>query len=130
MFEDARIGDGVYSLQNGWGIIMRIDEGAYPIVVQFEEDRTSFTIEGKLYPEDKYPILFWDEIKFNIPKKPLPDLKVDTEVIVWDIKDFMYKRYFKEFNNDGKIVCFSDGSTSWSSDGNTETWRHWELYND
>lgn len=77
------------------------------------------------------PTLFWDEVKFSIPKKPLPNLKIDTKVIVWnDEESVKYKAYLKSVNNDGKIVCFANGTTSFSSSGEVSEWDNYELVED
>lgn len=69
----------------------------------------------------------WDEIKYEVPTKPLPDIEIDTPVIVWDFPQDKHRRYFSNFTN-GKIRCFLGGKTSWSSvDGSTQRWENWEL---
>ena len=133
MFEDAKIGDKVYSLTQGWGEVIEYetDGEEYPLIVEFEYKGIieRFTIDGRIYNKDKYPALFWNEIAFVVPDKPLPDLEVDTKVIVWNIEGYeKRKRYFKKFDENGKIVCFNDGTTSWSNANNKEnSWNYWEL---
>jgi len=129
MFEDVKKGDKVWSFVYGWGVVEDIRKKKLQITVKFKNERDTFTLDGKMYKTDMYQTLFWDEVKFDIPKKPLPDLAIDTKVLVWDLEGVvMYKRYFKKFNNDGKIVCFEDGKTSWSSPKNKEvSWSYWEL---
>jgi len=67
------------------------------------------------------------------PKKPLPNLEVNTRVFVWDhnnketISSMKFKRYFSHFASEGNIHCFASGATSWSSGGKTTQWEHWEL---
>lgn len=44
-----------------------------------------------------------------------------------------YNRYFKEFNDDGKIVCFGGGATSFSNSTNyscDKSWDNWGLPNE
>ena len=45
-----------------------------------------------------------------------PDLKIDDEIIVWD-SDYSRRRqrYFAEWDEDGKVMAFSGGATSWSN---------------
>lgn len=73
--EEVKVGDKVWHVINGWGEVTELDEGStdYPILVQwggrgwFEW----FTKDGKTYPElDETPTLFWQPIKFEIPRKP------------------------------------------------------------
>lgn len=77
MFRDAKVGDKVWAVRKGWGEIYSIvPESSWPIKVSFaevgEEDQTeSFTYEGMEEAEDINPTLFWDEIKFEVPEKPV-----------------------------------------------------------
>ena len=48
-------------------------------------------------------------------------------VKIGDKIETTHKRYFKKFNNDGDIVCFEYGATSWSTEGNEAIWDNWEL---
>ena len=130
MFEDVKIGDKVWSFTQGWGeVIEDVTEGVkYPIIVEFEDGINRFTADGKLYVRDKYQTLFWNEVIFDIPNKPMPDLDIDTEVLVWNDEDEeKHERYFKRFDKYGKIVCFARGATNWESDGDETVWEHWEL---
>lgn len=83
MFRNAKVGDRVWDFSKGWGTIVQICNDNYPITVQFEVGEIgAFTFEGKCSYSDLYPRLFWNEIKFEIPEKPL------------DIKEFL-KRNLK-----------------------------------
>ena len=132
MFKNAQIGDRVfdYTLQE-WGEIVSITNlRPYTVLVRFEYGTMgSYTIQGIKNSIDKLPTLFWDEVKPIIPpEKPLPDLDVDTPVLVWGSNtDYKYKRYFSHFDLKGSIHCFKSGTTSWSADGRTTEWKHWEL---
>ena len=128
MFKDVKIGDKLYSVEDGWGVLEDITDRDHPLTIQFDSCRKSFTLDGKRYIDSKNPTLFWDKIEFEIPKRQLPDLKVDTPVLVWKSGEYVLKekRHFKEFNNKGKIVCFINGYTSWTS-SNTDEWKYWEL---
>jgi len=136
MFSNARVGDKVWSVRYGWGKIVKIDKvSSYMLKVQFEnEKRGAYQYDGKLHFEDVNPDLFWQE--FEIPEKaferPLPDLEVDTKVLVWqeggNFEDHE-KRYFSHFTKDGKIACFDDGATSWSA-GYVTRWDNWRLAED
>ena len=133
MLRDAKIGDELYSPEHGWGVVIEKSKGTYALkgthalLVKFKNYKKHFLSNGKSSTKSTYPTLFWDEIKFEIPEKPLPKIEVDTKVLVWDeIHPKKYKRYFKEFNEYGKIVCFMSGSTSWSANDKTD-WEYWEL---
>ena len=128
-FETASIGDQVWSVSIGWGSITNIhhDED-YPICVKFDSgEYGSFTKEGRLYLDDLNPTLFWDEIKFEVPTKPLPKLNKNDCVEVWntnsDDPTITYKRHFSHFHL-GRIHCFENGGTSWTSI-ETAGWSRW-----
>ena len=95
-------------------------------------DGNRYTFEGKHHVSDEHPFLFKTaqdaaEYFVEIPR-PLPDLAIDTPIIVWKNDNLIErKRYFKEWNKDGYPVCFVRGGTSWSSEGETFTWTHWKL---
>jgi hypothetical protein len=82
--------------------------------------------------EHKFPNIFWNE--FEIPKeafmKPVPDLEVDTKVLVWDNgKTVKERRYFSHFDKNGNIYCFNNGVTGWiAKNATTIRWDNWELY--
>lgn len=126
--EPIKVGDKVFSLTNGWDIITGIsDFASYPI----ETNETVYTIEGKRYKDDLTPTIFWDEITVEIPKRPLPQLEVDTKVLVWnDNPNRKFNSYFSHFDENGSIYAFSGGRTSWSAKGVTSDWNHWELADD
>jgi len=134
MFKEAKIGDKVFDyLKQQWGIIEGITpsyKDRYPLKVRFKDNSfKTFTEEGKL----SYSIvqtLFWNEVKpITPPKKPLPNLKKDTKVLVWEYGDVKRKRYFSHFSNTGLIYCFEKGKTSWTTT-NTIAWENWELADD
>lgn len=57
----------------------------------------------------------------------LPDLEVDTPILVRMKGDCTWrKRYFKEFRDDGLVVTYRAGATSWSSNG-VFCWDEWKL---
>ena len=108
----------------------------YGIVEDAQEDSITVKYDNEILYEHYNTVfhtqhLYWNE--FEIPKeafiKPLPQLAVDTKVIVWDDNGNSHKQHFKEFKN-GKIVCFILGRTSFTAhDDSDETlWNNWELY--
>ena len=127
-FEDAKVGDRVWCVYNGWQTIIEITNfsDTYPI----ETDKTLYTYDGRMV-QYKGRTLFWDEVVITPPEKPLPKLEVDTKVLVWETEDSKVKRHFSHFNKDGLIATFSDGRTSWSTNDNlTIAWEYWELAKD
>lgn len=81
-FENAKVGDRVWSITQGWGKITSINNTPnYPILAFFPSGAATFTIEGKYYEKHQYPILFWDEIPITPP--PRPKRKVKKEISRW-----------------------------------------------
>ena len=127
-FETASIGDRVWCVSLGWGVIISSHQKDYPIVVEFgNRKRESYTVEGRRYSNDLNPSLFWSEVKIVVPTKPLPKLNKDDCVEVWNANTInptiTYKRHFSHFE-DGSIFCFRDGGTSWTSI-QTTGWNRW-----
>ena len=138
IFKDAKIGDHVWDTRFGWGKIYMIHKSNLcPLKVKFDTDysiKREYRFDGKIKESDVMPRLFWNE--FEVPNeayiKRLPQLDVDTKVLVWDENgDFnqarKHKRYFSHFSKDGIIYCFEQGRTSWSAT-TTQAWTNWELY--
>jgi hypothetical protein len=70
-FENAQAGDRVWSIRRGWGVITHVSTNR--ICVKFENLDWDyiFTACGKDSAKDLNPTLFWDEVKFDIPQKPI-----------------------------------------------------------
>lgn len=103
MFSNAKSGDRVWDYEkNCWGTIIGIVKNCqFPIRVKFDNDifeNTSYTIEGKESLKHANPILFWDEIKFEIPKKTF---NLEEELRRLEIKKFEYgkKNYYLYWNS-------------------------------
>ena len=132
MFSNAKAGDRVWSFVDGFGeVVWNALTSPYSVRVRFcGGAKISFTKQGKACPNDLHPTLFWDEIVFEVPKKPLPKLEVDTKVLVWDVDKPKNKlvRYFCSFDASGRVVVFQHGTTSFSCEGYTEIWSEWEVY--
>lgn len=64
-FESARVGDKVYSLSYGSGVVsdLGFDDDDYPIRVIFDDDKTyaDFTIDGKSCLDNANPTLYWSK---------------------------------------------------------------------
>jgi hypothetical protein len=84
-FENADVGDRVWSYDQGWGTIKSIDfEREYPIHVIFDNcSHYTFPISGA-FSEYVSRQLFWDEIKFEIPVQP-PRMRLINGIEVPDI---------------------------------------------
>lgn len=130
-FTDAKVGDRVWSLTEGWGAISKRfpPYTHYRLEVEFENSgHRTYTLCGRYHTSDLNPTLFWDEVQFDAP---LPQLEVDAKVIVWDTGGRKYKRHFSHFDEEGRLFAFSLGQTSFTSESNPEiwvtAWDNWEV---
>jgi len=137
MFSSIKVGDKVWSIANGWGVVVKLDsfDVNYPITVHHENDGLVYvyTTDGKYMDKDSYPTLFWSE--FEVPKKAfikhLQKLEVDTKLLVWEDENYKYKRYFAKYSNKGRVICYKYGLTSWTSDvKDVSEWNNWEVVED
>lgn len=130
-FENAKVNDKIWSIKyRRWFTITRIHTNC--ITISDGNITTYCNFDGSRYnTNDKFQSYFWDEIEIIAPVKPLPKLKVDTKVIVWNNEDNIsrkYHAYFSHFDNTGKIRTFIDGKTSWSNNNSyMPSWDFWEL---
>lgn len=72
MFKNAKVGDKVWSISRGWGVVIDIyNRSTYSIKVRFDKGGNfSYTCEGRYLEDDLNPALFWDEVRFVPPPKP------------------------------------------------------------
>jgi hypothetical protein len=101
-----KVGQRVWSVQDGFGKVFRIDVGPrdkYPVVVKPDNSESRsvdyYTLDGKFDVKDLRPTLFLDEPKDwpnpPAPPEPLPDLAVDTPVWVnFGLNGEWYARHF------------------------------------
>ena len=128
MFADIKVGDKVWDIRRGWGVVsMIIQQSTYPIEVDFESGHDIYSRDGYYTLEDINPSLFWDEIEVKAPPKPLPDLAVDTKVFVWDSLGTKLCRHFSHFDDDGVLHVFVEGRTSFTGSGATSSWSCWKI---
>jgi hypothetical protein len=66
-FENAKVGDKVYSVAFGWGEVICTDGFEhYPLEVRFQNvdiDTHYFTLEGYYYADNPIQSLFWTEMR-------------------------------------------------------------------
>jgi hypothetical protein len=93
MFENAKVGDQVWSITRGWGRIIEINDDEadnYPISVKFEcaNEPQSYTLTGKYLKEDLLPAIYWNEVGLTIPDsakcRPIIYIQVGTEKFTED----------------------------------------------
>jgi len=116
--EEINVGDSVYSLRRGWGVVVRLDGGVLLIGVEFKgyNGERVFYQNGNFFADDKFTELHWDEVKIVPPKKPL--LPVYEYLVVYlrgidcfCVSDFYYTSLddFKK-NNGGKAISLIEES--------------------
>jgi hypothetical protein len=85
-FENAKVGDRVWSVRYGHGAVAAVySDPNYPLVIKFERyvNSKSYTFQGN---ENHHELqtLFWQEIKFEVPKQP-PRMKLINGIEIPDI---------------------------------------------
>lgn len=109
MFRNAKIGDRVWSVIDDWGTVVKVDN---LISVRFDREEgdywvQKFQLDGKETPVDIYPTLYWDKVKFEIPKKPF-DLKKELSQIKRK-KFVMYEdNIFFMWDNAREEICLQN----------------------
>lgn len=130
-FENAKIGDKVWCMAEGWGVVDDIVEYCdFPLRVSFPNDGYEmYTLDGIYDNNHKVQTLFWDEVVIKAPTKPLPALDVDAKVLVWTDPRVKQKRHFSHFDEDGRICVFESGRTSYTRiyRSNSTAWPYWKL---
>ncbi len=101
-------------------------------ICKFDPDLTQPFVCIKADTEWKPMVAVWDRYAEMVEVKPadtLPALLINTRVNVRQGPTYDFEpRYFKEFDSDGKMLCFIDGKTSFTStDGGTITWELWVV---
>ena len=133
MFSKAKEGDRVWSMMYGWGTVINVDleDPQYQLHVGFGDEQSDWFLRcGRSMPHHLNPLLFWDEVKITPPEKPLPDLKVDTPVLVRDSDDEEWcPRHFHSFGKDGRIRAWTSGCTRHTAGevNNHCAWNEWKL---
>lgn len=94
MFKDAKVGDRVWDFLYGYGKVLEVDKNE--LWVEFEslciDKKRVYIFDGELKGVGYPQTLFWDEIKFEIPKKP------------FDLEDELKKLEVIKFEN-GAVNC-------------------------
>lgn len=71
-FDNAKVGDKVFSTVYGWGVIILVSQldQEFPIIVEFDTGkRKNYRDDGKNFFSEKYPNLYWNEVKLPIEKE-------------------------------------------------------------
>lgn len=69
----------------------------------------------------------WLNAEYQEPSVDWSKVPIDTPVLVSDTEKNWCKRYFAGTDEDGALLAFALGGTSWSSGGETESWAYMNL---
>ena len=85
-----KVGDKVFHLRHGFGIVTSMDSiDVLPVVVKFHHSKVTFTAEGKWVAEDKFPVLLHAHkaealMELLCDKEELPPEELDGTVEMWN----------------------------------------------
>jgi hypothetical protein len=97
--------------------VATIEGAAKPFGCVIDQD------EGKFRAGEPFLVGLWPHAR-----KRRPDLKVDDRVLVSSTPNSGWlKRHFKRWADDGRIVTFMDGNTSWTEKGFESSWDEYKL---
>ena len=104
-FDGIKVGQKVWSFEYGWGKTIEIEKDY--IRVEFLEKNIKsrlYKFDGSLFHSQTNQTLFWDKIKFEIPKKQKIELK-ECKYIIDVINENIYydKNYLYRKINNGNI---------------------------
>lgn len=127
-------GGKVYSLRFGDGIVSEIREpspsGSAMFAVFHGAQRTVlYTLAGRAYEDDIHPDLYHGKPSIIAPPEPerRPQLELDAPILVrMNERDTWRHRHFYRWSNNS-VVCWMNGSTSWSENKGPWTWPYWKL---
>lgn len=138
MFSKARVGDVIYSMRHGEVRIVEINSSnaTYPICVKYgsylASDTCWITLDGKQHGSDRMATYYWSEPEVIAPPEPQPpDLAVDTPIFVRNRSSGRWrKRHFAAFAENGMVMAWPDGMTSFSIENEDLVpiaWAEWML---
>lgn len=126
------VGEDVYNLlTNSVDTIRRIEEH---LPYAIETDTHEYTIEGKRLTIDTLRTLYHlSELPLTITAQlPRPEIKKDTKVRVRDKHTRKWENIYAtgEFDEDGRILCYESGATSFSNDSDPVGWKYYKVVED
>ena len=117
-----KVGDKVYHVDYGWGIIDHIEDNIednfndkHPIQVTFEEDTKYFTIDGRYYDYSKNKSLSFTEYTLQgfSQERPIELPEVGELCLVRDNKGAVWHvRHFEGYIPN-EVACFKTDSGYW-----------------
>ena len=96
-FDGVKVGDKVYSLTDGEGVVVRLSDGIYKIMVDFGGNLKSHTMDGFYSLGDKTQTLYWQKPDIIDKGKPKPPLVKGAAYWVWS--DIHSKRKLKIYSH-------------------------------
>jgi hypothetical protein len=102
----VKLGDKIFTIEEGWVEVIGVYTDSYPIETEGEY---TYTIDGKLNEEDKYPSAF-----LECPFKEQEIEEIEKDTLVWfrdKPNDFWKYGYYSHFEN-GKHYIFNDSKKS------------------
>ena len=125
-----KVGDWVWTVQNGWVRVKEINRDASANFA-LKCGWNWYTREGLLSAFDKYPSLFLTPpADFDAEPKPC-EFQEGDRVLVWERHSTTYaRRYFARYDETiDQYKTWIDGGDKWSSEGQTVGWdccKKWE----
>jgi len=76
MFRDVKVGDRVWDVQHGWGVVEEVGTDYFEVLFvepALDGDRVdgAYLLDGRPHARVRNPTLFWDEIVIKAPEKPV-----------------------------------------------------------
>lgn len=109
-------------------MILAVSKGK-PVPCEDTEDCRECDFYGKC-TEKEDVALNWLNAEYQEPSVDWSKVPIDTPVLVSDTEKNWCKRYFAGTDEDGVLLAFALGGTSWSSGGETESWAYMKLAED
>lgn len=111
-----KVGQTVWDVRKGKGVVMRVDKGqGYPIVVDFEDTSACcYTIDGKYNRNDKHPSLYFSEPKIEAATEPPFEPKLEKGSLV-TVKSRKGGHWIGVINVlcDESLAIVSENNTRW-----------------
>lgn len=99
----VKVGDKIWTIREGWTKVKRITIGkTFPI----DTNDKCYTIDGKIYSDDKYPSAFLEY--------PFKEQPIEKDTLVWfrDCEDENWMVGYYSHFKDGKHFIFSGSNKS------------------
>jgi len=130
-YNKLKLGDWVWTIQYGWVQISKITSTQIAVNTRNEDEviQVCYTRKGKFFGSDKFPSLFPEALPQVDPFSQSPCLTKGDTVLVRHNNTASWKpAYFAAYKPGCPgIMCFKDGKTEWSSQGDMEYFSHYRI---